>query len=135
MNGASGMIGRAVMAFSLAIPLGTSAVQASDKKALDLQVQAIAQKIRLSIQACWNIPDTRKDIARTVTVKFKLDKDGTIIGKPEIIKPSKAKSFDLLAKSSIRAIIRCAPYSVIAEKPALYDELKEIIINFSSPEN
>ncbi|MBA8899523.1 TonB C-terminal domain-containing protein [Phyllobacterium sp. P30BS-XVII] len=129
------MFGRAVIALSLAIPLGTSAVQASDKEALDLQVQAIAQKIRLSIQACWNIPDMRKDIARTVTVKFKLDKDGTIIGKPEIIKPSKAKSFDLLAKSSIRAIIRCAPYSVIAENPALYDELKEIIINFSSPEN
>ncbi|WP_210278024.1 cell envelope integrity protein TolA [Phyllobacterium myrsinacearum] len=115
--------------------MAAAPVHAEDNESANRSLAAIAEKIKFNIQTCWNRPDTGKDNVSTVTVRFTLDKDGTIIGAPEIVNPSKSKNFELIANSAIRAVTRCAPYSVVAENPALYDDLKEIILNFSSPEN
>lgn len=136
MNGVASMRRRVTIALSFWIFVASVPVHAAEKKPPNPNLAAIAEKIKFGIQTCWNIPVTGKEGRPTVvTMRIKLDKDGTVIGKPEIVNPSKNKNFELLAKSAIRAVTRCAPYSLVAENPALYDDLKEIILNFSSPEN
>lgn len=128
------MFGRiaGVLCFSLFI--ATAPVHAEDKAPVDPRLAAIVEQLKMAVTPCWLAPDTSKTPPLVVTVKIQLAKDGSIIGQPKVLTPKKTKAYDLIAKNAVRAIMRCAPFKTIPENADLYDKLKDVNINFHSPE-
>jgi hypothetical protein len=78
-----------------------------------------------SMQKCWNPPSIA---GGKVSVKVKLDRSGAVVGMPDTLgaRP-KTKRGRLLAAEAKRAVLKCQPYALPAEK---YDSWREVIINF-----
>jgi len=95
--------------------------------------QSEMDALRGQVQRCWNIPagaldgDTLK-----VSVKFKLDPSGALEGSPEIISGGGSSGVErAAAEAARRAVARCAPYNLPAEK---YDAWADVIVNFDPSE-
>lgn len=85
--------------------------------------------LRGQVQKCWNIPAGAMDGDKLrVSVKFKLSPDGELDGSPEIISGGGATGVErAAAESARRAVSRCAPYNLPADK---YDAWADVIVNF-----
>jgi colicin import membrane protein len=89
------------------------------------EIAAFARRI----QQCWNLPAGAKG---NVSVKFNLDKSGKVVGRPVIIdKPIGSSNDDMHVAAALRAVLRCQPYSLPAQK---YDRWSEVIFNFDPSE-
>ena len=87
--------------------------------------------LRSAIERCWSVPAGLADAEdMRATVTMQLAPDGTIQGRPSVDAsgggegPRKA-----FACSVLRAVNRCAPYSLPADK---YDTWSEVVVNFSA---
>ncbi|QND51481.1 hypothetical protein HB779_05895 [Phyllobacterium sp. 628] len=129
------MLGRIAGALGFSLLMATAPVHAEDKKPVDPRIMKIADELRMAVSRCWLPPAAPKSPPLRVAVKLQLAKDGSIIGQPQVTTPKKSNAYDLLAKSTVQALVRCAPYKVVAENPDLYEDLKEINMNFVSPDN
>lgn len=68
------------------------------------------------VRACWNILAGVSGIENiTVTVEFRLNRDGTLAGQPVVKNANGSQVFALAADSTLRAIINCAPYRLPQE--------------------
>ena len=83
--------------------------------------------LRAKIQQCWNIsglvpPDASELI---VKVKIFLDQDGSLSPSqpPQILKAGTSEFARTSAEAAVRAIRRCAPYQLPAEKYASWQEV------------
>ncbi|NBN65240.1 energy transducer TonB [Pannonibacter tanglangensis] len=88
--------------------------------------------LRGQISRCWNPPAGAigaEDLL--VRVQFNLTEAGEVSGMPRILNSSGNPSFRAASDSAVRAVMRCAPYSLPVEK---YDAWKEVIINFDPRE-
>lgn len=88
--------------------------------------------LRGQVARCWNPPVGAvgaEDLK--VRVKFELDQSGEVAGSPEVLNSSSNPAFRAAASSAVRAVMRCAPYSLPASK---YEAWKEVIINFDPRE-
>jgi len=88
--------------------------------------------LRGQIQACWNVgalagsDDAEKLRAR---VEFRLNRAGEIDGKPSVkATGGNARANRTFAGSARRAVIRCAPYQLPADK---YETWADVAVNFS----
>jgi len=88
--------------------------------------------LRGQIQRCWNVgalagsDDAAKLRARVI---FKLDRNGEIDGKPTATASGgNSRANRTFAGGARRAVIRCAPYNLPAEK---YETWSEVVVNFS----
>lgn len=85
--------------------------------------------LRGQIQRCWNIiPGTEGGGEVRVEVTMRLDRTGAINGQPSVQAtggPEQARNS--LAESARRAVLRCAPYNLPAEK---YDTWADVKVNF-----
>ena len=88
--------------------------------------------LRSQVAQCWS-PPVGAIGAETlaVKVKFGLDRSGQVSASPEVMNGSSNPAFRAAASSAVRAVMRCAPYSLPAEK---YDAWQEVIINFDPRE-
>ena len=95
--------------------------------------QSEMDALRGQVQRCWNIPAGAADGENLrVSVKFKLDKAGALEGTPEIISGGGNAGVErAAAESAKRAVARCAPYNLPAEK---YETWAEVIVNFDPSE-
>lgn len=89
----------------------------------------ILDELRDRLQACWNLPPHAVD-AGPVTLKVTLGKDGSLLGEPQITRRGKGEKADLLAKSAVRAVKKCAHGGKLALSPETYDDWREMILTF-----
>lgn len=95
--------------------------------------QSEMDALRGQVQRCWNIPAGAMDGDKLrVSVKFKLDRSGALDGSPEIIAGGGGGGVErAAAEAARRAVARCAPYNLPAEK---YDAWADVIVNFDPSE-
>ncbi|MEH0070289.1 energy transducer TonB [Pannonibacter sp. Pt2-lr] len=84
--------------------------------------------LRGQIAKCWNPPVGAAGAADlAVRLQFNLSLAGEVEGSPRVINSSGNPSFRAASDSAVRAVMRCQPYALPAEK---YDAWREVIINF-----
>ncbi|MCA1243947.1 TonB C-terminal domain-containing protein, partial [Stappia stellulata] len=90
--------------------------------------QSELDALRGQISRCWSPPaGTAGASDLNVRLKVFLTPSGEVDQRPEVMNSSGNPSFTIAAESARRAVLRCAPYSLPAEK---YDSWREVIINF-----
>src|SRR5262249_19717132 len=75
--------------------------------------------LKAKIESCWIVPQgaASADEVRTgVTIRF--NRDGSLQGEPEVTARPSGRYNEIAPASVVRAIIKCAPYSLPAEKYA-----------------
>jgi len=85
----------------------------------------------LAVQQCWNVPVGVQDAGELVVVlSVDLNKDGTLAGNPRLISPSGTPQGTVRQafEAGRRALIRCAPYALPADKYAQWRQL-EVVFN------
>lgn len=95
--------------------------------------QSEMDALRGQVQRCWNIPAGAVDAGNLrVSVQFKLDKNGALEGSPQIIRGGGNAGVErAAAEAARRAVARCAPYNLPADK---YDAWSDVIVNFDPSE-
>ncbi|WP_417678414.1 cell envelope biogenesis protein TolA [Roseibium sp.] len=94
--------------------------------------QSELDALRGQIARCWSPPVGAvgaEDLK--VRVKFGLDRSGQVSASPEVLNSNSNPAFRAAASSAVRAVMRCAPYSLPASK---YEAWQEVIINFDPRE-
>lgn len=84
-----------------------------------------------AIQECWNVPvGLENDASNIITMSIKLNLDGTLEDEPRRIAPLSGSAAGILQafEAARRALIRCQPYDLPAEK---YETWREIEIVFN----
>lgn len=87
--------------------------------------------LRSAIEGCWSVPAGLAEAeSMRATVTMNLKKDGSIDGKPKV-KASGGETGPrrAFAGSVLRAVKRCAPYSLPKEK---YDTWAKVVVNFDA---
>jgi hypothetical protein len=73
---------------------------------------------------CWDIPPGRTDPRQvSVTLRFRLNKDGTLDGTPVVVEFPASTLGKVSADNAVRALLRCAPYRLPADK---FDEWNDV---------
>ena len=91
--------------------------------------QSEIDALRSQIQRCWNIPvgwTDPKDV--TVTIRFKLNQDGSVNGMPSIQQYPASQYGTVAADRAVGAVLQCGPYQLPVEK---YDLWSEVQMRFS----
>lgn len=83
--------------------------------------------LREAVQRCWMPPQLQAGTSAEVKVRFRLTPSGELDGTPQVVEAADGVDGQLLAQSTIRAVQRCAPYSLPEAK---YGAWREIVINF-----
>jgi hypothetical protein len=84
--------------------------------------------LRARIAQCWNPPPGGLGAdAIVVKLRLQLNEDGTLIGYPSITNNGASAFFQAAADSAVRAVYQCQPYTLPAEKYALW---RDMILNF-----
>lgn len=80
--------------------------------------QSELDALRGKIQQCWNVPAGAADGGDLrVSITFRLTPEGEIDGRPEIISGGGSTGIErAAAESARRAVLKCAPYNLPAEK-------------------
>ena len=88
--------------------------------------------LRARLAQCWNIQLAPPDPAELrVKVKMYLNEDGSLSQSPEVLEAGSTEFARSAAESAVRAVRRCAPYNLPAEK---YDSWREINVTFDPRE-
>lgn len=88
--------------------------------------------LRSRLASCWNIQLAPPDLAELrVRVKMFLNPDGSLLQAPQVLEVGSSEFARTAAESAIRAVRRCAPYDLPAEK---YDSWREINVTFDPRE-
>ncbi|MDQ0313963.1 TonB C-terminal domain-containing protein [Amorphus orientalis] len=84
--------------------------------------------LRSQIQQCWNPPiGARGADDLLVRVEMRLNPDGSVVGSPEVLNSSANPFFQAAADSARRAVLRCQPYNLPAEK---YETWRQVRVTF-----
>jgi hypothetical protein len=88
--------------------------------------------LRRQIARCWNPPISVRDAQDLIVrVAIELNPDGSLSATPRVLGGTSHPSFNVAAEEATRAVSRCEPYRLPAEK---YDLWQEIHINFDPRE-
>lgn len=94
--------------------------------------QSELDALRGQIARCWS-PPVGAVGAEDLKVRVKIDlaRSGEVSGSPEVMNSNPNPAFRAAASSAVRAVMRCAPYSL---PDAKFDAWQEVIINFDPRE-
>ncbi len=87
--------------------------------------------LRLAVQKCWNVPAGLANAGElVVVVGVELARDGSLVGSPFNIEPAGdlAPGFKQAFEAGRRALIRCAPYDLPADK---YEQWRNLEVVFN----
>jgi hypothetical protein len=112
--------------------LGSAIGQAAPRGVTGLTVRQraeLAEMVRSQVIPCWNPPAAEDGPAASVKLRFRLDREGNVVGRPSVSGSTGGESsyMNLLANSGRRAIVLCAPLELPAE---LYDAWAEVEVEF-----
>ncbi len=88
----------------------------------------------LAVQQCWNVPIGLQDADDlAVVIAIELTQDGKLKGNPKLIEPAGTPTGSIRQafEAGRRALIRCAPYDLPAEK---YEQWRQIEVVFNPKE-
>jgi colicin import membrane protein len=89
-------------------------------------------QLRQQLTACWNPPVGVQEARQlVVTVKFSLNRDGSLSGQPEVTNRSDHPMFQVAKETALRAVRSCQPFRLPAAK---YDAWQEVEVNFNPAE-
>ncbi len=115
----------------LAKPEKTKQVSSNYDAAKPLSLSQI-DAIRNQLVACWRIlPGAREAAKIAVSVRFKLNKSGSVAGSVNVTDKSRYNSdpvFKAAADNAVRAVLRCSPLQNLPQDR--YDSWKEMEFNF-----
>jgi outer membrane biosynthesis protein TonB len=89
--------------------------------------------LRTQIEKCWTVPAGAPYAEELiVTLRVRLNQDGSLSSAPEIVDQVKYRTspnryYRVAVDSAVRAVLRCAPYSMPVEK---YDVWRTVMIDF-----
>ncbi|HET7715402.1 MAG TPA: hypothetical protein VFK86_07220 [Bauldia sp.] len=93
--------------------------------------QSEIDALRSQIERCWVIPTGWTHPREvSVTIRFGLNIDGTVAGKPEVVEFPASQYGQVSADNAIRAVLQCGPYALPAEK---YDQWAVVQLRFTPP--
>jgi colicin import membrane protein len=95
--------------------------------ALQLSQNELAMLIA-QLRSCWAPPVgvvEAKDLV--VTVRFSLNRDGSLLGEPIVVNRGRNALFQLAAEAATRAVRVCQPFRLPASK---YEAWQEVEVNF-----
>lgn len=112
--------------------LGSAIGQAAPRGVPGLTVRQradLAEMVRSQVIPCWNPPAAEGVPAVSVKLRFRLDRQGSLVGRPSVSGSTGGESsyMNLLTNSGRRAILLCAPLKLPAE---LYDAWAEVEVEF-----
>ncbi len=111
-----------------ATPATRGAAAGQDTRLSESEMDAL----RRQIARCWNPPVGAVGAADLVVrVQMNLAEDGSLRGGARVINSSGNPAFQAAADSAVRAVRRCAPYSLPFEKYAAW---QDVIVNFDPRE-
>lgn len=88
--------------------------------------------LRRQISRCWNPPVGVIEAERlTVRIGLELNQDGSLAAPPRVLDRSSDPVFTIAAEAATRAVARCQPYSLPADK---FHVWREINVNFDPRE-
>lgn len=123
------------MALRRALPvLMVFAVLTAPALADDAGREALATALHRKIAQCWSVPADLPAHVEAIRVKFSLTQAGELDGSPTLEGPlSGDPATKAFAASAVRAIVRCAPFTGLAQL-APYAAWKTVFVNFKRPE-
>jgi hypothetical protein len=84
--------------------------------------------LRSKLAQCWNPPLGWTDPAQVrVVLMINLNQDGSVDGSPQVLEAPSGQYSDTAPESALRAVRRCAPYNLPADK---YDAWKQVKVTF-----
>lgn len=91
--------------------------------------QSELDALRGQVSQCWSPPAGVSEAGSLrVTIRMRLDPSGGLEGRPDIIDGGSGSAIErAAAEAALRAVMRCAPYTLPAEK---YDTWSEVLLNF-----
>jgi hypothetical protein len=114
-------------------PAAIEAPGIGDPRGLDARMSlSELDALRAQISPCWSPPigvQGAADLA--VQLRLALDPDGTLTRPPDILTSGSGLAFLAAADAARRAVLRCQPYELPAEK---YDAWRDIKVNFDPRE-
>lgn len=88
--------------------------------------------LRQQISRCWSPPvGVRGARDLVIQLRLALNRDGRVVGQPEVISRGSGTTFMAAADSARRAVLRCQPYELPVAK---YDAWRDIQVNFDPRE-
>jgi hypothetical protein len=91
--------------------------------------QAEMAALRRQLSACWQPPDpVLQAKGLVVTVRFSLNRDGSLVGEPVVVNRENGYLFQVAAESATRAVRSCQPFRLPIAK---YEAWRELESNFS----
>ncbi len=96
------------------------------------QKMDLAEKVRAQVMPCWNPPVAEAPVTASVRLRFRLDRQGRVVGQPFQSSISgrdqnNATYLTLLTNSGRRAVLMCAPFDLPFE---LYEAWQEVEVEF-----
>jgi hypothetical protein len=84
--------------------------------------------LRSKLAQCWSPPLGWTDPAQVrVVLMLNLNQDGTVDGDPSVLEAPQGQYSTTAPESAVRAVRRCAPYDLPADK---YDSWKQVKVTF-----
>jgi outer membrane biosynthesis protein TonB len=95
----------------------------------DALAATLADALRQKLAGCWSVPPGAREANITVKVRFFLNRDGSVVGQPEVLNGSGDTLFATTAQSAVSAVMECQRYDFFP--PDRYDLWKDNTINFN----
>lgn len=87
--------------------------------------------IRAWAERCWEVPiAAREGAAAAVRLRVSFNPDGTVTGRPEVQNPRGDSTFQILANSAVRAVMRCSAEGGVRLPRERYETWREVVLNF-----
>jgi colicin import membrane protein len=89
------------------------------------EIDRLIGMLKEKLKECWKVPSgvtDAKDLV--VSVRFSLNRDGSLAGDPIVVNHGRNALFQLAAESAVRAVRTCQPFRLPASKYELWQELQ-----------
>ncbi len=85
-------------------------------------------RISAQLRECWRLPGGGGGSSiPVVTVKWQLNRDGSLRGSPKVVGRRSSPAFQVAAENAVRAVVQCAPYRLPKDK---YEAWRSITWDF-----
>ncbi|TWB46726.1 hypothetical protein FBZ98_11147 [Rhizobium sp. ERR 922] len=110
---------------------GTKEAEKQPRSPASPDIQTVIRKdLMANIASCWIRPDAVP--SEKPRLKLVLGRDGSLLLNPVVINSSDDPRFAPFATSAVKAVQRCAPFKDLAPYQDLYDQWREVLIDFQA---
>jgi colicin import membrane protein len=89
------------------------------------QLDGLNALVKECILDRWQAPPPTGPLGFKLQVRMSLNRDGTLLSRPEVVNTSSNPSFAAWSSSLVRAIYKCAPFKIPNQYDAFYSEWRD----------